>query len=110
VALNQRKEESNKTRVSTMSASSSTAATTTKAKTGVKRHRNARRMPKEKRFAPREAPGLPGRGSIARYTAYLTDGALWVLDCDAARDLAQRGSYGKGVLSRSGEILVCVTV
>jgi tRNA-splicing endonuclease subunit Sen2 len=70
-------------------------------KSVVKRQRNARRMPKQKRFAPREAPGLPGRGAVARYTAYLSDGAVWILDADAARDLSQRGSYGKGILSRS---------
>lgn len=66
-----------------------------------KRKRNERRAPKLKRFAPREAPGVPGRGSVRRYTAHLLDGALWVLDADETRDLAQRGSYGKGVLSRS---------
>jgi tRNA-splicing endonuclease subunit Sen2 len=77
------------------------AATTSTSKQKQKRKRNERKAPKLKRFAPRFAPGLPGRGAVERYAAHFIGGAVWVLDAMHASDLSQRGSYGKGVLSRS---------
>jgi tRNA-splicing endonuclease subunit Sen2 len=82
-------------------AAATTSATNKSAIPKLKRKRNERRAPKQKRFAPRFAPGLPGRGAIERYTARFAGGSVWVMDATHASDLATRGSYGKGVLSRS---------
>lgn len=84
-----------------MSDGAATTATNKNAIPKIKRKRNERRAPKLKRFAPRFAPGLPGRGAVERYTARFAGGSVWVMDAIQASDLAARGSYGKGILSRS---------
>ena len=78
-----------------------TTATTTK-KVGVsakrkRKQRGAQVVPSRKRFAPRAAPGLPGRGGISTYHAIYRDSSVWILDSAQADDLATRGSFGKGL-------------